>query len=473
MRARISIMALAAITLAACEMTTPSGPQPASIEIQGAVSELLLGTSTQLSSVVRDENGAPVPDALVNWSSTSPLVASVSETGLVRALSEGTSQIVAQLDRAADTTEVTVRRACSSVDPQDTIPLLSFTDSSPGGTHCLGAGGSKTIRGFHLVLPTDYQVRLSLYPVAVGDEVLITTGSGTDTVYSTSPRIVGSGGSYYLILDATTTLGSGSYVVWVMRSGSADAGPALTVTTNVLCRGVSINRSLAVNDSVTTGHTATSCLIDGTYAEGWTFTTADSSALSFSLLLDRLDRPHLVIADSAMTTSMRVFANTDDLMLDVIVPPGTWRLWVTGDPPYPMYPSGVLAPPRGYQFTLTRNPAPLVCGAATTPLPVGMPVAGTLNSSDCVKGGASPRARIDQFTFTVATETTFDFELSADFLPGHLLRASNDSVVMIEGALNGSSIATRKTLAPGTYTYVVRSGWPGTGGSYTVTVTEP
>lgn len=482
-RVRLAITSLAACTLAACEMVTrpperpeppePPGPEATTIEIQATVTELLVGSTVQLSSVVLDQVGKPLPGAVVQWSSTSPLVASVSATGLVEALADGSSLIVASLGKAADTIQVTVRPLCSAVVPQGALPLSSFSGVSVGGSICFRAGEARSVRGYTLVVPTDHQVQMALNPVAFGDSVLITNAAGTDTLQSFGTRIAGSVGSYYLLLNFTTTLSPGTYVVWVLRGGVPTAGAALSGTANALCLGAAINRSLAVNDTVATAHTGASCLFDGTYAEGWEFTTVDSSALSFSLLLGAWNIPHLVIADSAMTTSMRVNAFADHLMLDVVVPPGKWRLWVTGQPPTPMYPSGTLSPPSGYAFTLTRNPAPLVCGAATTPLVVGVPVAGSLNSADCVQDGSSPRARIDQFTFTVATETTYDFALSAGFLPVHFLRASNDSIVMIDGSIGGPSLTTRKTLVPDTYTYVVRPAFNGTGGSYTVTVTQP
>lgn len=261
----------------------------------------------------------------------------------------------------------------------------------------------------------------------------------------------------------------------MIRDGSPTASATLTARAHALCRGATISRSIAVNDSLTTSHTSASCLIEGTYAEGWEFTTAETSFVSFSLLLGEERYPLLLIADSAMDNTFGggVAASTDNLMLDDIVPPGTWRFWVTRPQPYPSYPTGLPGPPSGFPFTLKRNPAPVVCGAPSMPLTVGVPVAGSINSADCVTESPYDWIRTDQFTFTVVTEKTFDFALSASFSPLHLLLASNDSTVMINSRYSDPSMVTRKTLSPGTYTYVVRPLYVGTGGTYTITVTEP
>jgi hypothetical protein len=443
------------------------------IAIAAPVHEMLVGDSVQLSSVVRDEEGGTLADAVVQWSSLAPLVASVGATGMLVGLSEGTSQIVARLGNAADTIQVTVRLACSSVAPLHSLPLSALSTLSASGTSCLRAGEDRVVRGYHLVVPTEHQLQLSLSPVTFGDSILITNAAGTDTVSGAGAWLTGSGGSYYYLLNFTTTLPAGSYVVWVLRVGTPTASATLSARAHTLCRSATIDRSIAVNDSVATAHTTASCLMNGTYAEGWEFTTVDSTAVSFSLLLGGWNIPHLVIADSAMDTMMRVTAYADHLMLDVVVPPGEWRVWVTSPSPTPMYPSGLPSPPSGFPFTLTRNPAALVCGDATTPLLVGVPVAGSLNSADCVHGGPDPRARIDQFTFTVATEATFDFGLTAGFLPAHFLLTSSDSIVMADYGAAGASMITRTSLVPGTYTYIVRPAFTGTGGTYTVTVTQP
>ena len=68
-----------------------------------------LGETEQLTATVMDQNGVYLSGASVTWDSSASSVASVSSTGLVRSVADGTATITATSGSAADTVLVTVQ----------------------------------------------------------------------------------------------------------------------------------------------------------------------------------------------------------------------------------------------------------------------------------------------------------------------------------------------------------------------------
>ena len=67
-----------------------------------------LGENVQLEAEVYDSGNAPIPVASVTWSSSNPTVATVSSTGLVTAVSNGTARITAESQSVTSSIEVVV-----------------------------------------------------------------------------------------------------------------------------------------------------------------------------------------------------------------------------------------------------------------------------------------------------------------------------------------------------------------------------
>ncbi|MXZ74627.1 MAG: hypothetical protein F4207_03595 [Gemmatimonadetes bacterium] len=67
-----------------------------------------LGENVQLEAEVYDSGNAPIPVAPVTWSSSNPTVATVSSTGLVTAVSNGTARITAESESVTSSIEVVV-----------------------------------------------------------------------------------------------------------------------------------------------------------------------------------------------------------------------------------------------------------------------------------------------------------------------------------------------------------------------------
>ena len=81
---------------------TPTAPTPTPTPVATSItlsatslSFSSLGETSQLSATVKDQNGATMSGASVTWSSSSASIATVSSTGLVTSVADGTATITA------------------------------------------------------------------------------------------------------------------------------------------------------------------------------------------------------------------------------------------------------------------------------------------------------------------------------------------------------------------------------------------
>ena len=95
----LGFLALLLVSMSSCggsesPTETPDAPTPVATTLTlspTSVSFSVLGETEQLTASVLDQNGAVMGGASVSWSSSSTSVASVSSTGLVTAVADGTA----------------------------------------------------------------------------------------------------------------------------------------------------------------------------------------------------------------------------------------------------------------------------------------------------------------------------------------------------------------------------------------------
>lgn len=84
-------------------------PAPvATVAITLALPSLTLGATTTATAVLRDERGAVLADRAITWSSTSPSVATVSQTGAITTVQAGTTTITASSEGKSASATLTV-----------------------------------------------------------------------------------------------------------------------------------------------------------------------------------------------------------------------------------------------------------------------------------------------------------------------------------------------------------------------------
>src|SRR5689334_17427536 len=81
--------------LAACGSSTEPAVPGGIVLDATSLSFTTVGATQQLSATVTDQSGAPIASAKVNWSSNTPAVATVSNTGLVTSKGSGSAVITA------------------------------------------------------------------------------------------------------------------------------------------------------------------------------------------------------------------------------------------------------------------------------------------------------------------------------------------------------------------------------------------
>jgi TolB protein len=74
-----------------------------------------LGATTQLSATAYDARDAIVPNVAFTWATADPHVATVNDTGLVKAVDEGTVAIIAEADSVKGSASVTVTQVAAAV----------------------------------------------------------------------------------------------------------------------------------------------------------------------------------------------------------------------------------------------------------------------------------------------------------------------------------------------------------------------
>ncbi|HEX7049664.1 MAG TPA: Ig-like domain-containing protein [Longimicrobiales bacterium] len=109
---------LASVLVLGCGENAATGPggEPATLVVTPDSAALhALGDSVRLAAALRDANGNEAGGATVVWASLDPAVATVSPSGWVRALENGTAEVMASAGGAADTVAVTVAQAAAVV----------------------------------------------------------------------------------------------------------------------------------------------------------------------------------------------------------------------------------------------------------------------------------------------------------------------------------------------------------------------
>jgi hypothetical protein len=97
--------------------TAPSTAPVATVSVSPAAASVSLGTTQQLSAVLKDANGNLITGRSVTWSSSNPVVATVSATGLVAGLVLGSATITATSEGKSGTGTISVTSGSGAPQP--------------------------------------------------------------------------------------------------------------------------------------------------------------------------------------------------------------------------------------------------------------------------------------------------------------------------------------------------------------------
>lgn len=161
----------ASVTVVAADVppTPPPAPAPvpvASVSASLAQPTIVVGAATQATAVARDSSGDVLTNRTIGWTSTAPSIATVSATGVVTAVAQGTATIRATVEAKTADALVTVTAAPSppatdtttTVAPPALLTTTLASTPSPGRTLTVASGGNlqaaldSAVRGDNIVL---------------------------------------------------------------------------------------------------------------------------------------------------------------------------------------------------------------------------------------------------------------------------------------------------------------------------------
>lgn len=179
-----------AILLAACgggaEPTDPTPPPPAavaSVTVSLASAGLVPGGTTQASALLRSSAGATLTGRTITWNSSATGVATVSTTGLVTAVSEGSATITATSEGQSGGAQLTVAPPPVAT---VTVTLSAGTvtaGSTPQATAVLRDAGGAELAGRTVTWSSS---EVGVATVVPGTGAITAVAPGTTTITATS-----------------------------------------------------------------------------------------------------------------------------------------------------------------------------------------------------------------------------------------------------------------------------------------------
>jgi hypothetical protein len=109
-----SVSVIAGFLLSACSGSSEPPPPVATVELTPADDTVDVGQATQLSAVLKDADGNILSDRVLAWTSGSPAVASVNQTGQVTGVADGEATITATSENRTGSASIVVIGPCST-----------------------------------------------------------------------------------------------------------------------------------------------------------------------------------------------------------------------------------------------------------------------------------------------------------------------------------------------------------------------
>ena len=190
---RASVALLAVTFIAACGDSTtaplPDPPRATTITVSPATTELAaVGATAQLSAEVRDQNGQVMAGTTPTWASSAAAVATVSASGRVTAVANGSATITATAGSASGSATVTVAQkvATVAVEPAE-ASLAALGDTVRLTAQALDANG-------HAVADAEFSWESGAASVASVDSAGLVTAvaNGSATITATAGSASGS-----------------------------------------------------------------------------------------------------------------------------------------------------------------------------------------------------------------------------------------------------------------------------------------
>jgi uncharacterized protein YjdB len=385
----------------------------ASVLVTPNTSQLTIGKApAQLSAVARDAAGNTLPGRVIQWASTAPAVATVSQTGLVTAVAAGTTTINALSEGATGTAAITVIQ-----DPCTVIRALTYGTTASGtlaATDCKLTDNTAT-QAYEFTLPIASKVEILMTSTAV-DAYVFLTDAALKVIAEDDD---GGGGSNARIMR---TLPAGRYVV-IANTYDANSYGAYQLVARAAPTACTNGRATQIQTVVPANlATTTACrLNDNSYEDRYDIVVTSKYNMAAEVSSSQFD-PILFVLDE----QERIVAQDDDggagtdAALEVLLEPGRYTILARG------YPN------RFGAYRLTLGPVVDPC-AVTKTVAVGQTIQSTLGTRDCaISDNGGPRRYFQRFGMVLGATTSVQFDM---------VSSAVDAYLVVQNAQTGAVVA--------------------------------
>lgn len=390
----------------------------ATLELAPTTLNLAPGQSSTLVATPREATGAAITGKTISWVSSNVVVATVSSTGQVTALNDGTTQITAAVDGRTATAAVTVRTPVASV------------VVSPGTAQVTVGGATAQLTAV---------ARDAAGGVLNGRTVVWSSANNTIATVSQS--------------GVVTAVGAGTVNVTATVDGVAGTS-AITSTVNPCA----VVRPMLMGDTFGGTLASGDCrLTDQSAVQRFEFTVATATKVEITMNSSVVD-PYLFLQDNALA----VIDEDDDggvganARIMRILPPGRYIISANT---YDANSFGA--------FQLNLRLAPAAC--STGPV-LNFPATrnATLQTTACRLNDDSYE---DRYELTVGARTTLTMAMSTPVFDAFLvvMDDSENLVAWDDDGGGGLNAALEVQLEPGRY-FILAQGYPGETGAYQLAV---
>ncbi len=412
----------------------------AAVLVTPRTAALVIGQApSQLIAVPRDGAGNALTGRPVQWSSSVPTVASVSQAGLVTAVAPGTSIISALSEGATGTATISVTQ-----DPCTVVRALAYGQTLSGtltAADCKFADKTATqVFEFSLSAPAKVEILMTSTAVDaylyLADPSLNVIDEDDDGGTGTNSRILRTlpAGRYLVVANTYDPESYGAYQLVARPAPAACATGRATVIPSTF------------NATLSSG----SCRLNSNSLEDrydFTVTTRTNFAIDMS---STVFDPILYVIDA----QERIMTQDDDsgagkdASLEVLLEPGRYTVLARG------YPNQAGA----YRLSVARAVDPCAVSRTVT---LGQTVSGTLGTRDCaISDNGGPRRFFQRFGMTLNAATSVQLDM---------VSAEVDAYLVLQNAQTGAIVAENDDASGTTTNARVVANLPA--GQYIVNVT--
>ncbi|HSM59470.1 MAG TPA: Ig-like domain-containing protein, partial [Longimicrobiales bacterium] len=225
--------ALALALVQACTTRNVTEVDVGSVEVQPAAPTVAEGATVQLNATVRDDHGAPIPQAVVAWSSDDDGIATVDDNGRATGTGAGTTTIRASFQGVVGTATITVEPGPSIHAIPDSVSLFGSQGSSPTPVVIqIENGGVGTLSGLQATVAYEGSANGWL-PVSLAGTTAPTTLSLTAVTAGLAV------GDYRAVVAVTGNAGNSPLEIPVRLSVTEDAPIISLAPSSLTIEGVS------------------------------------------------------------------------------------------------------------------------------------------------------------------------------------------------------------------------------------------